>query len=91
MSSTTKIYEEKMNNCVAHLDRELTSIRAGRANTGILEKVMEDYYGSPTPIQHSSSFCVVAWLTSPRMMPHVAAVEENCTMGTNCERSVRGA
>ena len=32
MSSTTKIYEEKMNNCVAHLDRELTSIRAGRAN-----------------------------------------------------------
>ena len=26
MSSTTKIYEEKMNNCVAHLDRELTSI-----------------------------------------------------------------
>lgn len=25
MSSTTKIYEEKMNNCVAHLDRELTS------------------------------------------------------------------
>ena len=37
MSSTTKIYEEKMNNCVAHLDRELTSIRAGRANPGILD------------------------------------------------------
>ena len=48
MSSTTKIYEEKMNNCVAHLDRELTSIRAGRANPGILDKVMVDYYGSPT-------------------------------------------
>ena len=47
MSSTTKIYEEKMNNCVAHLDRELTSIRAGRANPGILDKVMVDYYGSP--------------------------------------------
>ena len=46
MSSTTKIYEEKMNNCVAHLDRELTSIRAGRANPGILDKVMVDYYGS---------------------------------------------
>lgn len=51
MSSTTKIYEEKMNNCVAHLDRELTSIRAGRANPGILDKVMVDYYGSPTPVQ----------------------------------------
>jgi hypothetical protein len=46
---------------------------------------------SPTPIQHSSSFCVVARITSPRMMTHVAAVEENCTMGTSCERSVRGA
>ena len=46
MSSTTKIYEEKMNNCVAHLDRELTSIRAGRANPGILDKVMVDYYAA---------------------------------------------
>ena len=56
MSSTTKIYEEKMNNCVAHLDRELTSIRAGRANPGILDKVMVDYYGScfrsPHPDHH---------------------------------------
>ena len=32
MSSTTKPYEEKMNNCVAHLSRELATIRAGRAN-----------------------------------------------------------
>ena len=58
MSSTTKIYEEKMNNCVAHLDRELTSIRAGRANPGILDKVMVDYYGSPTPIQQVASVAV---------------------------------
>ena len=58
MSSTTKIYEEKMNNCVAHLDRELTSIRAGRANPGILDKVMVDYYGSPTPVQQVASVAV---------------------------------
>ena len=45
----------------------------------------------PTPIQHSSSFCVVARITRPRMMIHVAADEANCTTGTNCERSVSGA
>ena len=43
MSSTTKIYEEKMNNCVAHLDRELTCFREGHANPGIMDKVMVDY------------------------------------------------
>ena len=45
----------------------------------------------PTPIQHSRAFCVVVMSTSPRMMTHVAAVEENCTTGTSCERSVSGA
>ena len=45
----------------------------------------------PTPIQHSSSFCVEARMTRPRMMTHVAAVEANCTTGTSCERSVSGA
>ena len=47
-----------MNNCVAHLDRELISIRAGRANPGILDKVMVDYYGSPTPVQQVASVAV---------------------------------
>ena len=51
MSSTTKPYEEKMNASVNHLIHELASIRAGRANPAILEKVTVDYYGSPTPIQ----------------------------------------
>ena len=50
MSSTTKPYEEKMTNCVNHLSRELASIRAGRANPAVLDKVTVDYYGSPTPI-----------------------------------------
>lgn len=50
MSSSTKPYEEKMTNCVNHLSRELASIRAGRANPAVLDKVTVDYYGSPTPI-----------------------------------------
>ena len=45
----------------------------------------------PTPIQHSSSFCVVARITSPSRMTHMADDEANCTTGTNCERSASGA
>ena len=55
MSSTTKPFEEKMNASVNHLVHELASIRAGRANPAILDKVAVDYYGSPTPIQQPKS------------------------------------
>lgn len=58
MSSTTKPYEEKMNNCVNHLTRELATIRAGRANPAILDKVFVDYYGSPTPINQIAAVAV---------------------------------
>ena len=58
MSSATKIYEEKMTNCVIHLDRELATIRAGRANPAILDKIAVDYYGSPTPINQIASVAV---------------------------------
>ena len=58
MSSTTKIYEEKMNNCVSHLTRELGTIRAGRANPGVLDKVAVDYYGSPTPVNQIAAVAV---------------------------------
>ena len=43
MSSTTKPFEEKMNASVNHLIHELASIRAGRANPAILDKVTVDY------------------------------------------------
>ena len=58
MSSTTKPYEEKMNASVNHLIHELASIRAGRANPAILDKVTVDYYGSPTPIQQIAAVAV---------------------------------
>ena len=51
MSSNTKAFEEKMKSAVEHLERELKTVRAGRANPGVLDKVTVDYYGSPTPIQ----------------------------------------
>ena len=58
MSSTTKPYEEKMNASVDHLVRELASIRAGRANPAVLDRVTVDYYGSPTPINQIAAVAV---------------------------------
>ena len=58
MSSTTKPFEEKMNASVNHLVHELASIRAGRANPAILDKVAVDYYGSPTPINQIAAVAV---------------------------------
>ena len=51
MSSNTKVYEDKMKSSVEHLSRELAAVRAGRANPAVLDKVVVDYYGAPTPIQ----------------------------------------
>ena len=55
MSSNTKAFEDKMKSAVEHLERELKTVRAGRANPGVLDKVTVDYYGSPTPIQQIGS------------------------------------
>lgn len=49
MSSNTKAFEDKMKSAVEHLERELKTVRAGRANPGVLDKVTVDYYGSPRP------------------------------------------
>lgn len=46
---------EKMNESVSHLQMELSKIRAGRANVSVLDGVMVDYYGTPTPINNMAS------------------------------------
>ena len=58
MSTYTKVYEEKMQGAIAHLGRELASIRAGRANPAILDKVTVDYYGTATPINQMAAVAV---------------------------------
>ena len=49
MSAETKTYEDKMTGVINHLVKEHATIRAGRANPAILDKVTVDYYGTPTP------------------------------------------
>ncbi|MBE5945589.1 MAG: ribosome recycling factor [Lachnospiraceae bacterium] len=51
-------YESKMEKAVDSLKSEYASIRAGRANPHILDKLRVDYYGSPTPIQQVANVTV---------------------------------
>ena len=46
-----KIYEDKMNKSLDALLSEFGTIRAGRANPHVLDKIKVDYYGSTTPLQ----------------------------------------
>lgn len=50
--------ESKMNKSIDALKNEFASIRAGRANPAILDRVLVDYYGSPTPINQMAAVSV---------------------------------
>ena len=50
--------EERMNKSVSSLESEFATIRAGRANPHILDRVMVDYYGVPTAIQQAANISV---------------------------------
>ena len=54
-----KVYEEKMRKSIDSVAADFASVRAGRANASVLDRIMVDYYGSPTPIQQ------IASITSP--------------------------
>ncbi len=58
MNERLNPYESKMKKTLANLDSELMTIRAGRANPNILNKIMVDYYGSPTPLQQVGNISV---------------------------------
>ena len=55
MDALLKTTEEKMTKTVAVLERDYKSIRAGRANVSVLDKITVDYYGVPTPIQQMAA------------------------------------
>lgn len=50
--------KERMDAALNHLDIELSKIRAGRANPKILQDVLVDYYGSPTPLAQVANISV---------------------------------
>ena len=56
--SEIKEYEEKMSKSLDSLKEEFSSIRAGRANPHILDKIKVDYYGAPTSLQQVANISV---------------------------------
>lgn len=58
MKEQYKPFEEKMQKSVNALEKELATIRAGRANPAVLDKVVVDYYGAPTPINQMAAVSV---------------------------------
>lgn len=50
--------EEKMDKAIAAYERELSTVRTGRANASLLDSISIDYYGVPTPIKQISSISI---------------------------------
>lgn len=64
MDERMKVFDEKMTKTYNNLLSEFGSIRAGRANPHVLDRIMVDYYGTPTPIQQVGNVNV----PEPRMI-----------------------
>ena len=58
MNERIKEYSDKMQKSYDFLKEELASIRAGRANPHVLDKIKVDYYGTPTPLQQVGNVSV---------------------------------
>lgn len=58
MNTFLKPFEEKMESTIEYLTDEFRTIRTGRANPGILDRVMVDYYGQSTPLNQLASISV---------------------------------
>ena len=58
MEKTKKNLEERSKKTIAILKEDLNTVRAGRANPALLDKVTVDYYGSPTPLKNLANISV---------------------------------
>ena len=59
MKLNTKDFEAKMMKAIAAYEQNLSTIRAGQANPNVLNRVMFDYYGAPTPLNSMADIRVV--------------------------------
>lgn len=72
MDERIKALDEKMKKAYDYLTEDLATIRAGRANPHVLDRIRVDYYGTPTPIQQVGNITV----PEPRML-QIAPWEKN--------------
>ena len=84
-----KIYEDKMKKSIDSVAADFASVRAGRANASVLDRIMVDYYGSPTPIQQIAAISTPdprTLLISPWDKTAVKGIEkaiQNSDLGIN--------
>ncbi len=58
MKNVQEMFEDKTKKSISILKESLNTVRAGRANPALLDKVTVDYYGSPTPLKNLSNISV---------------------------------
>jgi ribosome recycling factor len=80
---------EKMDKAVEHLLHELASVRAGRANPGMVENVRIDYYGTQTPINQVASISapqpdmIIIQPWDAKAIPAIEKAIQTASMGLN--------
>ena len=83
------IYEERLEKSVAFVKNEFSAVRAGRVSPAIVERVMVDYYGVPTPIKNLAnisnkdnlSILISPWDTS--ILREMCKAIGNANVGAN--------
>ena len=89
MEDVIEIAQDKMNKTISVLKRDLGGLRAGRANPQLLERILVDYYGSPTPINQMGNISspeprlLVINLWDPKMIPNVEKAIQKSDLGIN--------
>ena len=89
MSDVIEIAQDKMNKTISVLKRDLGGLRAGRANPQLLERILVDYYGAPTPINQMGNISspearlLVINLWDPKMIPAVEKAIQKSDLGIN--------
>ena len=81
--------KEDMNKAISHMEKALVKIRAGRANPTMLEGIMVEYYGSPTPLGQVSNIntpdartiSIQAW--EKQIIPDIEKAIMNAGLGFN--------
>ncbi|MDW2800520.1 ribosome recycling factor [Clostridium boliviensis] len=58
MQESLQVYEDKMSKTLKALENDFMTIRAGRANPHVLDRIKVDYYGTPTPIQQVGNITI---------------------------------
>ncbi|MBP1560849.1 MAG: ribosome recycling factor [Oscillospiraceae bacterium] len=79
MNEQIKNAQGKMEKCIKSLEHEFSTVRAGRANPAVLDKVLVDYYGTPTPVQQMAAISVAearVLVIQPWDMSQLKAIEK---------------